>query len=310
MKEMRKSKLILGTLFLTVALAAGAIGFSFAPKKDASALTSTSGAVLAGGGAELWNADDSRFDSGVLDDLVDKLFGDEDPVEYIKTMKDTQTDSYVIPASTINTKLGNQNGLVVKLGGKEWMAASLTLADIGDEADNVVLTLYLANASGASQYYPNSTNTKGNNAYSSSTVRNHLITNSNWSLFNTTGEESFAEQFLVQPKYVKYQQTESMVGRSGPYNYQSPNEALTPPTSGWGGANYSGGGTFNGKDYSDWGNDYIWLPSATETGYSNYFGTNNANSIWKLSTNQLAHTTTNSYSWLRSGNYNNYNNSY
>lgn len=305
MKEMRKSKLILGMLFLTVALAAGAIGFSFAPKKDASALTSTSGAVLAGGGAELWNADDSSFNSDVLDDLVDKLFGDEDPVEYIKTMKDTQTDSYVIPASTINTKLGNQNGLVVKLGGKEWMAASLTLANVGDEEDNVILTLYLANNSGTSIYYNNGNNIKGNNMYSSSTVRNHLLTDANWSLFNTTGEESFAEQFLVQPKYVQYQQTETWVGRDN--NFASnhlPNDALTPPSSGWSNANYSGGGAFNGADYSAWGEDYIWLPSATETGFSNYGSTT---CIWKLSNKQRAHGTN---SWLRSGYYNFYNNSY
>lgn len=301
MKEMRKSKLILGTLFLTVALAAGAIGFSFAPKKDASALTSTSGAVLAGGGAELWNADDSSFNSDVLDDLVDKLFGDEDPTEYVKTMTDSQTGAYVIPASTINTKVGNTNGLVVKLGGMEWMAASLTLAEI-EEEENVVLTLYLANANGASQYYSNNSNVKGNNMYSRSIVRNQLLTNATWSLFNTTGEDSFAEQFLVQPKYVKYQQNETIVGRQSGW-YNCPNDALGSLSSGWySGINYQPADTYDGKRYDDWGNDYIWLPSITETGTTNVAATT---SIWKLSTAQMQHTVSQNNSWLRSGNCNN-----
>ena len=326
MKEMRKSKLILGTLFLTVALAAGAIGFSFAPKKDASALTSTSGAVLAGGGAELWNAADSSFNSDVLDDLVDKLFGEEDPVEYIKTNgasdyntygKNTSvageagTPYYVVPASTINTKVGSANdGLVVKLDGKEWMAASLTLADINDEEDNVILTLYLANDLGSSQYYSNSSNVKGNNMYSRSIVRNHLLTNANWSLFNTTGEESFAEQFLVQPKYVQYQKTETSYGRANPFygaNNTLPNDAYGDVTTGWySGINYKPADTFDGKRYDAWNEDYIWLPSATETGASNALQTS---SIWRLSTNQLAHNAQ-SYSWLRSGLYNYYADSY
>ena len=295
MNAMRKYRLIFLMIFLIVLMVA------FLPQQNINALTSTSGAVKAGAGEELWNADDGGFNEEVLSDLVDKLFGDEDPADYIKTMKDTQTDSYVIPASTINAKVGNANdGLVVKLDGKEWMATSLTIAEIDGE-ENIVLTLYLANDLGASQYYTDRSNVKGNNMYSRSTVRNHLLTNTTWSLFQDQGEDSFAQQFLVQPKYVKYQQTESQVGRTNPVggNYQLPNDSLGAQSSNWyGSINYQPTDTYDGKRYDDWGNDYIWLPSATETGFTNYI--NNGSSIWKLTANQLSHNA-NSYSWLRSG---------
>lgn len=300
MNAMRKYRLIFLMIFLIVLMVA------FLPQQNINALTSTSGAVKAGAGEELWNADDGGFNEEVLSDLVDKLFGDEDPADYIKTMKDTQTDSYVIPASTINAKVGNANdGLVVKLDGKEWMATSLTIAEIDGE-ENIVLTLYLANDLGTSQYYTDRSNVKGNNMYSRSTVRNHLLTNTTWSLFQDQGEDSFAQQFLVQPKYVKYQQTESQVGRTNPVggNYQLPNDSLGAQSSNWyGSINYQPTDTYDGKRYDDWGNDYIWLPSATETGFTNYI--NNGSSIWKLTANQLSHNA-NSYSWLRSGYYYNY----
>ncbi len=314
MKILRRCKLLFATVLLVALLTASLTVVLFAPQKQASALTGTnvSSAVQAGDGAELWDATDGGFNDDVLNDLVDKLFGDEDPVEYIKSMKDTQTDSYVVPASAINAKVGNtSNGLVVKLDGKMWMAASLTLADIEDEEDNVVLTLYLADDLGSSQYYTDNSNVKGNNMYSSSTVRNHLLTNSNWALFQDDGEESFAHQFLVQPKYIKYQHTETQRGRTSPIGgeYHLPNDALDAPAEGWHtNIKYASTDSFKGafskvQSYNEWGNDYIWLPSATETGMTNYI--KDGSSIWKLTANQLSHSAQ-SYSWLRSGNSNYY----
>ena len=124
------------------------------------------------------------------------------------------------------------------------MAASLTLADVGeeeDEKDNVVLTLYLANADGTSKFYDTANTsgvgTKGENMYSSSRLRYNLLTGSNWSLFNTTNADgdTFAQKYLVQPKNVEYQHTQSSYGRyidggtwtaSNKYPYRWPNEAL------------------------------------------------------------------------------------
>ncbi len=259
--------------------------------------------MLAGNGAELWDSSNNRFNKTVFNDLTNKLFGSDNPIDYIKTMKDTQTDSYVIPASAINTKVGNDSGLVVKLDGKDWMVASLTL----DGSENVVATLYLADDEGESTYYSvSNANERGNNAYSRSTVRNLLRTGSTWSLFNQTGENGFATRFLVQPKYIKYQQNESWVGRSTvSWNNTLPNEALLEQTTGWhtnlASNYYKPTDTFEDENkqmvcYDAWGEDYIWLPSVTETGWSNYAATT---CIWKLSDKQRAHSK--SYSWLRSG---------
>ena len=168
--------------------------FFFSPNK-VYALTNTGSAVKAGGGFELWDSNNNSFNNYVISDLANKLFGNENPIKYTKSMKDTQTDSYVIPASKINAKVGNTaNGMVVKLGGMEWMVASLTIAD-KDGKENIVLTLYLANADEITILDSNEDNIKGHNAYSSSLSRYKLLTSGKWSLFNQAGENSFAEKW-------------------------------------------------------------------------------------------------------------------
>lgn len=302
----RNGKLIIIAI-LTAVIVAISLFLVCAPIKSASALNTTTitSATKAGGGAELWDSGSSSFNSEVMDDLLDKLFGDKDPVTYIKTMKDAPTDSYVIPASTINANVGNATyGMTVKLGGMEWMAASMTLADIDGDKDNVILTLYLANDyKTASQYYTSSTNTKGNNVYSRSTLRSNLLNWADFKLFSDKTAGGFASQYLVQPKYIKYQQTETQYGRTNPVggNYNLPNDALGALSTGWYNANYTytPADTYGGVRYDAWGEDYIWIPSATETGFTNYLQTS---CIWKLSDAQRAHNTQ-SNSWLRSGRY-------
>ena len=265
--------------------------FFFSPNK-VYALTNTGSAVKAGGGFELWDSNNNSFNNYVISDLANKLFGNENPIKYTKSMKDTQTDSYVIPASAINAKVGNTtNGMVVKLGGKEWMVSSLTIAD-KDGKEDIVLTLYLADADGTSIFNSNANDIKGNNSYSNSVIRNELLTGGKWSLFNQTGENSFAEKYLVQPKYIKYQHIQSRIGREGnPYRF--PNEALDDFADYWH-SNYTD--PYKSSDmfadpngvlqrYDAWGEDYIWVPSFTEAGANDFL---NANSIWKLSDSQRA----------------------
>ena len=94
------------------------------------------------------------------------------------------------------------------------MVASLTLADTDKGKDNVIATLYLANSQGTSQYYSNISNVKGNNSYSRSIIRNNVLLDANnedWNLFSQGGVGSFAEQYLVQPKNIKYQDRKSVV---------------------------------------------------------------------------------------------------
>ncbi|MDE6302532.1 MAG: hypothetical protein K2M36_02965, partial [Clostridia bacterium] len=247
MKVMQRLKtpIIILMVALIILVCAFAL-FSLVSQSTAEALTVAS-AYKAGGGAELWNASTSSFNPTVLNDIASKIFGGADPVTYIKengkedwekwgkysTVDDEalkNTPYYLIPATTINANVGNpDNGMVITLDGKTWMAAALTL----DMSENVVLTLYLADDLGVSQFWSSSSSTRGNHAYSRSIIRNHILTNSNWSLFNTTGENGFARNYLVQPKNILYQQTESMNKRGNVLNANQFNEALSIATSNW-----------------------------------------------------------------------------
>ncbi len=294
--------------FFMLAIISALLILSFKQVESVFALANNHTAVKAGNGEELWNAESSSFNYNVLLDLKEKLFGNDNPVDYIKSMKDEQTQANVVPATAINERLGNtEEGMVVNLGGREWTVASLTLADIDDKKDNVVLTLYATNYFERGiefhKYIPDSQVRKGYNAYSSSNVRNILLTNTAYSLFNNPSEGSFASQFLVQPKNIKYQRTQTGLGRQRYYK-NMPNEALDAFTDGWySGIYYQPDDVFEGIRYDAWGEDYIWLPSCTEaTDIGIAHGEGN-NSIWKLTKKQRAYPAYNSFTdaWLRSG---------
>ncbi len=305
-KTIKKSYLFIAMLIVIIVLLSSAITSIFIYPKQALALTSTNSAVKAGGGIDLWDNSTNSFNSYVVADLAKKLFGNENPIKYTKSMKDSFTDCYVVPASTINSKIGNpDNGMVVQLGGKQWMVTSLTIAD-KDGKENIVATLYLVDSDGESIFYTDDSNTKGNNAYGNSVVRNELLTNNKWSLFTQAGENSFASKYLVQPKYVKYQHIESRIGRDGNPN-RFPNEALDYFSDHWHidyVDYYKPSDSFadpNGvlQRYDAWGEDYIWIPSFTEAGSNDFL---NANSIWKLSDNQRQTVTSDLGGlWYRSG---------
>ncbi|MCX4367785.1 MAG: DUF6273 domain-containing protein, partial [Clostridia bacterium] len=320
----RVNNLIVVMTVIVFALSLIATAF-FAFPEDVSALANTGSATQIGGGAELYDRDRGNFNGDVVSDLVEKLFGDNDPVEYVKTngAGDWETygknsssalageQYYVVPASTINSRIADEtkrdNGFVITLGGLEWMVASLTLADTDKGKDNVIATLYLANSQGKGQYYPSHTDAKGINSYSRSIIRNNVLLNKDnttWNMFSQGGADSFAEKYLVQPKNIKYQQTETILGRQDGWN-NCPNDALSDLPSGWHNKfvsnPYKPMDEFDGHRYDEWGSDYIWLPSITETGASNVAATS---SIWNLSDVQRGYNSSESVlSWLRSGSY-------
>ena len=153
----RVNNLIVVMTVIVFALSLIATAF-FAFPEDVSALANIGSATKIGGGAELYDRDSGDFNGDVVSDLVDKLFGYKDPVEYIKTNGATDWETYgknspsalageqyyVVPASTINSRISDEtkrdNGFVITLGGLEWMVASLTLADVGEVEDNVIVT--------------------------------------------------------------------------------------------------------------------------------------------------------------------------
>lgn len=336
---------------LALVLVVALILFSVSP---VFALTATNNsAYKAGNGAELWNNDTRTFNQTVLKDIQTKIFGNENPVSYIKENTDAKeyasSNSYVLPASKINEKIGNvDNGMVVTLGGKKWMVACLTLADTPTSKNNVVMTLYLADNEGASRYSLHDVNSSGSDAvnrglnmYSASEVRKQLLTGDNWSMFS---RGYFADEYLVQPKYIGYQVNQKREGRDNGDNLKNESVGIIDGVKWFEGNNYhwhngangtvgSGAGfnwsgdgkhtpyrtdeVFDGARYDDWGNDTIWLPSMTEVGALKE-GENPGytyipnDCVWKLSQNQRKHTgtksdgtvgtTTDSWSWFRSGN--------
>ena len=286
-------------LFITVISS-----FVFSPKK-VFALTNSNTAVQGGSGAELWDKSKETFNLNVLTDIYHKIFQNQDPVAFVKTNKDKQTDSYVIPASTLNGRVGDaNNGMVITLDSKKWMLTSLTLANVDGKTDNVIMTLYLADSLGASQFYTQANNKRGEHVYSSSTIRQHLLTASQWSFFNGSGENSFAKKFLVQQKNIKYQTNQARIGRitSGEMHH-FPNDSLVAPTTNWYATinpPYKTNEIINGVAYNAWGEDYIWLPSMIEAGTNTLL---NTECIWKLTSNQRKTSSSVApITWLRTAN--------
>ena len=337
-KNIFHNKTVLVSILIIV-LTGALLIFSFKP---VFALGSNNGAIQAGGGAELWNSSTNTFNPNVINDIKAKLFGTTNPVDYINSNYDAKefslSKSKVVTASTINTKVGNaQEGMVVTLGGKQWMVTSLTLADTPRGFTDVIMTLYLKQNEGTSRYFGTSIDTSGSDAknwgrnmYSNSTIRNHLLTADNWSLFS---DGYFAENYLVKPKYINYQQNLTRAGRDDSYDLK--NDALGTPESqhwydGWnynwpnnnrveanGKHNpYTADTNINGHRYNDWGEDYIWLPSMTETGALLEAGVTTGGAsyldkecVWKLSQAQRKHSGA-TWSWLRSGSHGSYNFAY
>ncbi len=217
----------------------------------------------------------------------------------------------------------------VTFGGIKWDAVYLTKAKNGDfildlwqSADNVSETpSKYANRSSASD---NPTASYPDNMYSTSLIRVQTLNaggymstsgsalaekteqdaNNKYARFTMSSADKSLVQYIVQPKDVAYQETESAVGNSGVSNI-CPNDAYGTPSSGnWfndGKYNYTGKGTaYNETKYEAWKNDYLWLPSLAETGKSD---TANQNGLWKTDASLRSTVATGgaSYAWLRSG---------
>ena len=178
---------------------------------------------------EVYNSGTNLFDYDFMNELCEKLIGNKDAdiyavEEYINAHGVTEFGSKIVKAATINGNAGNANyGIVLKLGGFSWSAAALTI----DSNQNVVLTLYMAEGSGA-RIHPNVID------YDSSSLRSKTL--SNYSFFSTG---DFAAKYLVQPKDIAYQQNQRYSNGSNPTN-----------------------GALSSS--SKWGDDYIWIPSDKE----------------------------------------------
>ncbi len=332
------------TLVFAVALLVFSIQPVFALTTGNGAVQVGNGAVQAGNGADLWNNVTNTFNPNVVNDIKSKLFGTINPATYVENNYDKEefnlSKGKVVTARTINSKVGNaEEGMVVTLGGKQWSVTSLTLADTPNNKNSVIMTLYLTQSEGTSMYsdfplkigaaYGSDMINYGADMYSSSTIRNALLTAENWSMFSSG---YFAKNYLVQPKYIDYQHNLTRSGRDSGRDFKNDSlgNVINPYdgyTWGWDEnenwssnekygkyISYDENTTVNGYRYNDWGEDYIWLPSMTETGAlkdSNGGGDSMFpdKCVWKLTPNQRKFSG-NSWSWVRSGDHSAYCNAF
>lgn len=237
-KVKTKFNYILVVLLTTICLLFGSIISAFFSPNRAFALTESGkgNAAVVGKGTDLWNDSENIFNEIALNDLKQKLFNNQSPFTYIENKYDREeyelTGSKIVTAKTLNTQVGKDDeGMIVKLGGQEWMVTSLTTTNDGKE--DIVLTLYLANPDTTERvqfwrtYTENSNyrfGKKGENMYGSSILREYLLSSSKWSMFSSG---DFANNFLVQPTKIQYQHSQSAFGRGEEgYKYHWPNDAI------------------------------------------------------------------------------------
>ncbi|MDE6551076.1 MAG: hypothetical protein K2M44_06255, partial [Clostridia bacterium] len=218
-------------------------------------------------------------------------------------------------SSDIRTDNGGKD-IVVSFGGMEWTVTHLTK----DRSGNTIATLWLAKSAETYRYNLWQANTPTaafpSSMYSSSYIRNVGLNSDGSGYVASSGAATLTPvaqdpshkyarftmpsvadsltDFIVTPAQVAYQETENnMAGGSiGDIGYTLPNDAYGTPngTVSW----YSSSYNYSGKSgYGEWKDDYIWLPSLTETGYSSTIS-----GIWDLSDNQRYNSIN---SWLRSG---------
>ena len=132
--------------------------------------------------------------------------------------------------------------------------------------------------------------------------------NSVFARFTMEEVEGSLTQYITTPNKVSWQLDQSAV-REGTNSYNQPNDSIESPTSG----SYYSGFDYHGKtNYDAWQNDYLWLPSNPEVGYSS-----SKNGMWETSTEQRQNLSSSinsvgsvgssagsayNDSWLRSGN--------
>ncbi|MDE5618643.1 MAG: hypothetical protein K2I79_04075, partial [Clostridia bacterium] len=226
-------------------------------------------------------------------------------------------------AADIRAKNSNRD-LILTLDGKQWTVTYF--GKTNESKPQPYITLWLANSEEKVQWNKWFANNScalfpyPANMYSSSYIRavglnsgsGYIASNTDTVLTSIDEETKLSHKYakftmpkdkvkgsitsyIIQPSKVAYQGTEDNF-LSGNTGYTLPNEAYGTPGSG--GNYYIGSADMNvlptRTGYSDWKDDYIWLPSLTETGESNAMP-----GLWSLSVAQRS-TNGGNYSWLRS----------
>ena len=296
--------------------------FLFFSKDTVNAFTSVvdSNAVIV---PQLWDESSQSFNETNFRTLLSYISSNG----YISGVNTTQQTAADIRGYTYGGKERGKS-IVVTLGDYQWQVVYLTRT--GNTTGDRIATLLMANNDSAARY--GSSTYKGTNSFTSGyptsmygtshiravTLNNggpyvnitsssanptdsSLVdytqdTNHKYALYTVTSQG--LTDYLVQPQDVWYQ-TQSQ--GSSVLGYTLNNDSLATNLTGW--YNNSTSYTYQNKNYyTEWGDDYLWLPSITESGYDDsHLG------IWELSTTERA----TSYEWWsRSGHFSSSNYAY
>ena len=286
---------------------------------DAFTSVSSSNAVTVG---NIWDSATQSFDLTNMRTLLSYISSDG-TIEGVNTNNQNAENirGYVYGGKT------NGQAVVVTLGNYQWQVVYLTKDNYG----NRIATLLMANNDGTASITPGGYDTGSNwtGAYPSSmygasymravTLNNggiyaNITANNNNSYSTASATQSASHkyalytvpsqgltQYLVQPSNVWYQAEPQLLGEDNPTNRTLNNESLaTNITTGWHNDNPSQYSYQAKSYYTQWGSDYLWLPSISEV------GTSDAESgLWRLSATERA---ASSFWWSRSGSstYSNY----
>ena len=241
--------------------------------------------------------DGKVFNEDAMSALYAKLTGDKSKSEI------SDVDALgTLTSADIRAKNSNRD-IVLTMDGQKWTVTHLTK----DSSGNTIATLWQATVSAAYTWNPwyedVTTYAYPSNMYSTSYVRADALNSGGNGYVASKGATTLTKvaqkadhkyarltmpsvkgsltDFIVKPSAVKYQSNQNQIagGTIGSLAYTLPNEAYGTPsgTVNW----YVGEGRnmdYSGKSgYADWKDDYIWLPSLTETGRDE-----TTNGIWAI----------------------------
>ena len=282
---------------------------------------------------EIW--DGSKFNSANVKTLLATLSNNSNgTIDTISSNIDSSSGDVITAAQIRNYTTNKSSGqsVIVTFGGFEWIVTYLSKSKQGD----VVATLWLSGEDTLdtsmfgytenSTYGPDSTSGYPTNMYGTSYIRAKLnnggryikITSNSSNptsvseTYSPVSNYKFADfvqdgvltEYMVTPANISWQENgqNAKTTLSWTYNVSNENWSKDTPDTGF----YSSGYNYAHKEYSDtWKDDYLWLPSMTETGYNDSYP-----GMWSLTIAERSdyRNSSSQYSWSRSarGNYSNY----
>jgi len=333
-------------LFAVVTLGAGFSCVSLSSNKsaDATNMSSTSTYVNVGdilnknyiGGAKAFNPNNLNLLYKSLTGKTNATLDDVEALVDLATIRcssstiklsdgSAMTGGPIVDAKTLNSKAGGKD-IVLTFGGYDWTVTSLTKSKSGD----VVATIWLANITKnkvkISPFNNWTSDTKGSqfsaNTYGTSYMNTFVLNNggycatdstnltqvnpsetNEWAKFTMSSVTGSLTDYILTPVNIGYQASESWPDVCSAANWQEGNAYYDTPNHTNG---ISGGGNKNytGDYWNSWKDSKIWLPALTEVGRTN--GIPTENTLWKVTKNQVADSSSTAQIWLRADAVNNY----